>query len=78
VPIVEISVANGQHQGQIRDLIHAVHDAVVTSLGVAAGSVRVLVREVPTTHWAAGDVTLAERWGAESVHPDGDAAPPDM
>jgi phenylpyruvate tautomerase PptA (4-oxalocrotonate tautomerase family) len=25
--------------------------------------VRVIVREVPTTHWAGGDVTLAERRG---------------
>jgi len=24
-------------------------------------SVRVVVREVPTTHWSAGDVTIAER-----------------
>ncbi len=45
----------------IRTLIHELHEAVVRAIDAAPPSVRVIVREVPTTHWAAGDVTLAER-----------------
>ena len=32
-------------------------------------SIRVVVREVPTTHWAAGDVTIAERRGDPDPRP---------
>ena len=36
-------------------------EAVVESIGARRESVRVVLREVPKTHWAAGDVTLAEK-----------------
>jgi 4-oxalocrotonate tautomerase len=42
-------------------MISAVTAAVADSLGAPPASIRVIVTEVPPTHWAAGDVTLAER-----------------
>ena len=35
--------------------------AAVATLDASPGSVRVIIREIPATHWAAGDETLAER-----------------
>jgi len=61
MPIIDVSLVAGRTEAELRGLITAVHDAVVTSLGVPGESVRVLVRELPPTHWAASDETIAER-----------------
>jgi len=47
----------------VRSLIAALTRAAVDTVGAPVESIRVVVREVPTTHWAAGDVTIAERRG---------------
>lgn len=51
----------GRSPAQIRALISALTDATSSALGARPESVRVIVTEVRATHWAAGDVTLAER-----------------
>lgn len=61
MPLVEVTLAQGRDPSMLRALIHQVHQAVVTTIGSPPESVRVIVREVPETHWAAGDETLAER-----------------
>jgi len=61
MPIVEVTLAQGRTPVQLRTMITKLTDAVADS-GVAPKSgVRVIVREIPKTHFAAGDVTLAER-----------------
>jgi 4-oxalocrotonate tautomerase len=47
----------------LRTLISKLTAAVVDSVGAPKENVRVVLREVPATHWAAGDVTIAERRG---------------
>lgn len=61
MPLVEVTLVEGRSSDQLRTLISALTDAVESSLGAARDSVRVVLREVPPTHWAAGDVTIAER-----------------
>lgn len=61
MPLVRIALREGRGADQIRGLISAVTTAVSDSLGAPKASVRVIVTEVAPTHWAAGDVTLAER-----------------
>lgn len=61
MPLVEVTLAQGRDPGRLRALMHQLHQAVVTTLGSSPESVRVIVREIPETHWAAGDETLAER-----------------
>ncbi|GAB3467404.1 tautomerase family protein [Actinophytocola sediminis] len=61
MPIIDVSLVAGRSESELRGLITAVHQAVVDSLGVPGESVRVLVRELPPTRWAAGDETIAER-----------------
>ncbi len=61
MPIVEVTLAEGRPPEKIRALITAVTDAVCASVAAPKANVRVVIREVPRTHWAAGDITLAER-----------------
>ena len=63
MPLVEISMIEGRTPEQIRSVIRELHEAVVRALGSKPESVRVIVREVPPTHWAAGGATIAERDG---------------
>ncbi|MFJ8026180.1 4-oxalocrotonate tautomerase family protein [Streptomyces sp. NPDC096311] len=64
MPLIEVTLVNGRTPEELRSLIHEVTGAVVKALGVPQQSVRVAVRELPKTHWAAGDVTIAEREAA--------------
>lgn len=70
MPLVEVTLVEGRSASQLRALISNVTDAVATSVGAPLESIRVVVREVPATHWAAGDVTIAERRGESSAGPD--------
>jgi 4-oxalocrotonate tautomerase len=61
VPLIEVSLAAGRTPEQIRALISKLTQAVVDSEVAPRQNVRVVIREIPKTHWAAGDVTIAER-----------------
>jgi 4-oxalocrotonate tautomerase len=60
VPLVEVTLGAGRTPGQVRALIHEVHEAVARTVGARSDHIRVIVREVPRDHWATGDVTLSE------------------
>lgn len=61
MPFVEITIVQGRTPAQLRTLLSAVTHAVSESVDAPLDSVRVVLREVPATHFAAGDVTIAER-----------------
>jgi 4-oxalocrotonate tautomerase len=61
MPLVEVTLVEGRTPEQLRALISRLTGAVVDAVAVPKESVRVVLREVPATHWAAGDVTVAER-----------------
>lgn len=61
MPLVEVTLVQGRAPHQLRTLISELTDTVETALGVSRSAIRVVLREVPDTHWAAGDVTIAER-----------------
>jgi 4-oxalocrotonate tautomerase len=61
MPLVEVTLVEGRPSKQIRALISALTEAVEKSLNAPKDSIRVVVREVPATHWAAGDETIADR-----------------
>lgn len=71
MPIVEVTLAEGRSPEVLRSLIRAVTAAVATSVSAPVESVRVILREVPDTHFAAGDVTIAERRAADHVSDPG-------
>lgn len=71
MPLVEVTLVEGRSHDQLRALISAVTKAVETSIDSPSQNVRVVLREVAATHWASGDVTIAEREnaGAEQENP---------
>lgn len=54
MPIVHVEVLEGREAHELQQAMSAVTDAVVRTLSVRPEQVRVLVSEVPTTHWAVG------------------------
>lgn len=65
MPMAFVSIREGRSPENIRRMISAVTAAIAESLDAPPASIRVVVTEVPLTHWATGDVTLAERAQAE-------------
>ncbi len=63
MPLVEVTLVEGRPPERLRALISAVTAAVEETIGAPRESIRVVLREVPPTHWAAGDVTISERRG---------------
>lgn len=61
MPLIEVTMVEGRSPEQLRALIAALTQAAVDAVGAPKDTVRVVIREVPATHWAAGDVTIAER-----------------
>jgi 4-oxalocrotonate tautomerase len=61
MPLVEVTLVEGRTPEQLRSLITALTAAVETSIAAPKDAIRVVLRELPPTHWAAGDVTIAER-----------------
>lgn len=60
MPLVEVTLVEGRSPEKLRAMMSAVTRAVSESLEAPVPSIRVVIREVPATHWAAGDVTIAE------------------
>jgi 4-oxalocrotonate tautomerase len=71
MPLVEVTLVTGRTPEQLRALISGITAAVVDAVSAPKDAVRVVIREVPPTHWAAGDVTIAERRGdlVNGLHP---------
>ncbi len=73
MPLVMIHLLPGRASRAKRTLLRSVTDAVSSSLGVAPGSVRVILNEVPAEHWAVGGVPIraprrARARGARKPH----------
>lgn len=61
MPFIDVTIAEGRSPEELRRLIRELTDAAQRALGVPLQNVRVVLRETPKTHFAAGDVTIAER-----------------
>lgn len=61
MPLIEVTLGEGRSPEKLRALISRLTEAVVETGVAPKESVRVILREVPLTHWAAADETLAER-----------------
>jgi 4-oxalocrotonate tautomerase len=61
MPLIEVTMVAGRSAEQLRALITGLTRAAAEAVDAPVESVRVVIRDVPATHWAAGDVTIAER-----------------
>lgn len=68
MPLIEVTMVEGRSPAQLRALISGLTRAACEAIDAPVQNVRVVVREVPPTHWAAGDVTIAEREQQEVRH----------
>ena len=67
MPIIDVTLTQGRSPEQLRTLIHELTLAAQRAVDAPLTSIRVMVREVPSTHFAAGDdVTIAERRSSTS------------
>lgn len=57
MPIARLSIMEGRTKEEIADLITAVTEAMHNSLGAPHRNIRVLVDEVPLSHWGIGGST---------------------
>jgi 4-oxalocrotonate tautomerase len=54
MPIIEITLMEGRNFEQKERLIKEVTDAVISAVSAPRESVRIILREVPTWHFAVG------------------------
>ncbi|MES2535095.1 MAG: 2-hydroxymuconate tautomerase [Pseudomonadota bacterium] len=57
MPFAQISIIEGRSPEQIEAMIHEVTDAIHRSIGAPVETIRVLVEELPSTHWGIGGKT---------------------
>ena len=60
MPIVEMTILEGRSFEKKKAMVEAVTDAIVTSFDAPRDSVRIIIREVPPWHFAAGGVLKGE------------------
>ena len=64
MPFIDVTIGLGRSPEQIRSLIHELTEAAHRAIDAPKENIRVVIREVPETPGAAGDVTVAERRAA--------------
>jgi 4-oxalocrotonate tautomerase len=69
MPLIEVTLTEGRSPAQLRALLSGLTRAAVEAIDAPLQNIRVVLREVPETHWAAGDVTIAERRAHEEGTP---------
>ena len=61
MPLIQATIMEGRTQEQKEAFYQGVTQVVVETLNVRPEQVRVVLNEVPKTHWAIGGVSVAER-----------------
>ena len=74
MPFIDVTIAQGRSPDEVRALMRELTAAAHRAIGAPIANIRVCVREVPTTHWSAGDVTV-EATGPNRYRITGAATP---
>lgn len=61
MPIVNIQIMEGRPEEKVKELIYNVTEVMSATLGAPKENVRVLVSEVPKTHWGIGGIAVSDR-----------------
>ena len=65
MPIIQVTLIEGRPAEVKARLIRALSEAAAASTGAPLNSVRVILQEVPATHWGVGGVSKARSERAE-------------
>lgn len=60
MPLVNIQILEGRSPDKIEALMKSVTDSVSKSLNAPKKNIRVIVTEVPKTHWSIGGVSASK------------------
>ncbi|ALS20463.1 MULTISPECIES: 4-oxalocrotonate tautomerase [Paenibacillus] len=60
MPIVNIQLLEGRSEEKVKEVIRNVTETVCHTLEVKKESVRVIVTEIPKTHWGIGGVSVSD------------------
>ena len=60
MPLVQIQILEGRPVEKIKNLIEKVTDTVEQELGAPRQSIRVIVTEIPKTHWGIAGVPVSD------------------
>jgi 4-oxalocrotonate tautomerase len=71
MPIIQITLIQGREAAAVSECAREVARTVHRSLGAPMESIRVLVNEIPASHWAIGDRTRDEVDAARSLVKEG-------
>ncbi len=67
MPHIQISIAAGRTDDQVRNLVKELTDATVRTIGTQPDAVSIVVTQVERTHWASGGATIADKAAAEAT-----------
>ncbi len=77
MPLIQVSIAAGRDEDQLRSLVTELTDATVRAIGSRRDAVMVIVTQVEGTHWATGGTTLADKKATREATDGGDGDPGD-
>lgn len=60
MPLIDVSIAEGRTERELRDFVSALHKAAEETVHALPENTTVIVREVPKTRWSKADTTLAD------------------
>lgn len=61
MPLAQITLVEGASDEQRRTLIERTTRAIADNLAIGLEAARVILQEVPATHWGVGGVSVHER-----------------
>jgi 4-oxalocrotonate tautomerase len=61
MPLIQVNMLEGRPPEKVKELIENITDTVSETLGAPKQSVRVLVTEMPKTHWGIAGVPASEK-----------------
>ncbi|WP_318503176.1 4-oxalocrotonate tautomerase [Bacillus sp. T3] len=61
MPIINVQILEGRPKEKIAEMIQNITDTVAETLDAPKESIRVLVTELPNTHWGVAGVPMSEK-----------------
>lgn len=60
MPIIQVQLMEGRQKGKISELIANITDTVSETIEAPKDTIRVIVTEIPKTHWGKGGIPISE------------------
>jgi 4-oxalocrotonate tautomerase len=60
MPLIQVSLVKGRDDATIKQFVKDIARTAHESLGAPMATIRVIINEVPATHWGVGDETRDE------------------